>query len=137
MFKLPKRAQLYVTLIYLLGIGVTVNAYLYHGPGTSAKAWELMAYVVLAAMAGTRKVRLIRSKTESDVGSMSVGSAITFAALFRFGPTAGFMIGCLSTFSGCVYPKRQPFHQLAFNVAITGIAAWIAGLIFVLLNGDA
>ncbi len=134
MLSLPKRAQLYIVNIYLLGIATALSAYYYRGPSTEASPWELVAYIALAALAGTRKVRLIRSKAESDVGSMSVGSAITFAALFRFGPTAGLGIGCISTFSGCIYPKRQPFHQLTFNVATTGMAAWAAGITFVTLN---
>ena len=134
MLNLPKIAQIYIVSVYALGLATALSAYFYRGPSTGASPWELVAYIVLASVAGTRKVRLIRSKSESDVGSMSVGSAITFAALFRFGATAGLAIGCISTFSGCIYPKRQPFHQLAFNVVTTGMAAWIAGLTFVGLN---
>ena len=47
---------------------------------------------------------------------MSLGFAITFAAMLRLGPLGGLLVGGRRVPVVCLYPKRQPLYQLAFNV---------------------
>jgi diguanylate cyclase (GGDEF)-like protein/putative nucleotidyltransferase with HDIG domain len=70
-----------------------------------------------------------------DSGSLSLGYVITFAAILRFGPTAGLVIGGISALSGCVYPRMMPMHQLTFNVSLAAIQSWFSGVVFVVANG--
>ena len=96
---------------------------------------ELLAYALMAILSGSRKVSLMRHKTEMDVGSMSLGFVLSFAAVLRFGPSLGLVIGALAALSGCLYPKRQPLHQLAFNVLVNSLSTWTSGHVFLLING--
>jgi diguanylate cyclase (GGDEF)-like protein/putative nucleotidyltransferase with HDIG domain len=90
---------------------------------------------VLAVAAGARRVDLIRSARFSEEGSMSLGFLLTFTSLLAFGVRAAVFIGILSGLSAGLYPRRQPLHQFLFNVATGAATAWIAGEIFVALNG--
>src|SRR5438445_13599079 len=67
---------------------------------------------------------------------MALVFAITFAALVRFGHLMRVIVGAISSLSGCIWPKRQPLYQLIFNVALTIIESWFAGLTFGMLNGS-
>ena len=133
---LPRLAQVYLILIVLAGIGAFVASQILPSVPTKALAWEKWLFFVLALVAGGKKVRLMRTKVVEDAGSMSLGFAITFTALVRFGPGIGCLVGALSSLSGCIYPKRQPLYQLSFNVALTALESWLAGVVFFTVNGN-
>src|SRR5690348_9538749 len=135
MRSLPLKAQLYVVAVWLFGALTIVGAAIAPLPRAAAPMWELVLFLVLAIFAGGRKIRLIRSRRDEDVGSMSLGFAISFAAMLRFGPAGGLVVSAASGVSGCIYPKRQPIHQLLFNVALTIAESGLAGLVFLALNG--
>ena len=103
-------------------------------PHTSAQPWELALFLGLALLAGGKKIDLVYRKSADDC-AMSLGFAITFAAMLRFGPAAGLLVGTVSSLSGCLYPRRQRLHQLLFNVSLSAVEAWLAGLVFLKLNG--
>jgi diguanylate cyclase (GGDEF)-like protein/putative nucleotidyltransferase with HDIG domain len=134
MRSLPRRAQGFVLIIWMGGaLSVLLTRYVAL-PKAQARFWELVLLLVLAVLAGGKKVHLMRHKTDEDVGSMSLGFAITFAAMLRFGPSAGLLTGTAGCLSSCLYPKRHHIHQLLFNVSLTAIEAWTAGLVFLFLN---
>jgi len=122
-------------MVYTAGLIAVFCARLFPTPHVRAQPWELWLFMVLGVLAGSKKVRLMRHKGAQDVGSMSLGFAITFAAMLRFGPAAGLAVGTLSTLSSCLYPRRQPLHQILFNVAVTAVETLTAGIIFLLVNG--
>ena len=95
-----------------------------------------MLFLALAVLAYGKKIRLMRHTGDQDGGSLSLGYAITFAALLRFGPSGAFVVGTLGCLASCLYPRRQPDFQLAFNVAVAAVATWPAGLVFLALNGQ-
>jgi diguanylate cyclase (GGDEF)-like protein/putative nucleotidyltransferase with HDIG domain len=66
---------------------------------------------------------------------MSLGFALTFAAMLRFGPALSLIIGASSCLSGCLYPKRQPFYQLAFNLGLGLLEVWMANMAYLIVNG--
>lgn len=135
MGSLPRKAQTFVVIIYLAGLAAALCAHLHNRVVPYNQLWELTLFIVLAVLAGGKKVRLMRHKGAEDVGSMSLGFAITYAAMLRFGPSAGLLIGVLGTLSSTLYPKRQPLHQLLFNVAVSAIETWLAGVVFLWVNG--
>jgi diguanylate cyclase (GGDEF)-like protein/putative nucleotidyltransferase with HDIG domain len=135
MRSLPRNAQLYLSAIYLLGSAALVSACFDVASQPKAKLWELIVFIVLAMLAGGQKIKMMRHKTQEDVGSMSLGFAISFAAMQHFGPGAGALVAITSCLSSGLYPKRQSLYQLAFNSGLGVLDTWIAGCVFLWLNG--
>jgi diguanylate cyclase (GGDEF)-like protein/putative nucleotidyltransferase with HDIG domain len=134
MQSIPRPAQLYVTAIVAAGAVCSAFALSYAGPQGPARPIELLLFLAMAILAGSRKVQLIRGTKYDQVGSMSLGFAITFAALLRTGPVLAMVVGALSCLFGCLYPRRQPAYQLLFNVALTSSTAFLSGLLFIAIN---
>ena len=131
---LPLTAQVYLVLVYLAGLTAVAGACVVPEPHSSARPWELGLFLALALLAGGKKIDLVYRKSADDC-AMSLGFAITFAAMLRFGPAAGLLVGTVSSLSGCMYPRRQQLYQLLFNVSLSAVEAWLAGLVFLNLNG--
>jgi diguanylate cyclase (GGDEF)-like protein/putative nucleotidyltransferase with HDIG domain len=96
--------------------------------------WELALYLLVAVLVGGKKIPLMRHQGDDDVGSISVGFTITFAAMLRFGPSGAVLIACANCLSSCLTPTRQAIHQLLFNLALTAIETNAAAHVFVALN---
>src|SRR2546421_8602770 len=110
MSRLPKAAQSYIVGICLAGLALLA----FPGPRISRSGvawWELGLFLVLAALAGGEKFRLVRNKQTEEVVSFSIGFSITFAAMLHFGPAGCLVVGAMSCASSCVYPFRQPLYQ--------------------------
>jgi diguanylate cyclase (GGDEF)-like protein/putative nucleotidyltransferase with HDIG domain len=135
MRELPVRARVFWAVVCVAGVGSCLAAACYPFPKSTAPAWEYVLFTVLAALAGGRKIRLTRSKVESDEGSMSLGFALAFAAMLRCGPVGGLVANTAACFAGCLYPRRQKPIQFTFNVGLTAIESLLAGFVFLLLNG--
>jgi diguanylate cyclase (GGDEF)-like protein/putative nucleotidyltransferase with HDIG domain len=134
MRSLPPKAQAYLITVYCAGIVAVLCARFLPGPRFHAQGWELGIFGLMAALAGGKKIKLMRHTAAEDAGSMSLGFAISFAAMLRFGPAAGLLIGGISSLSACIYPKRQPLHQLLFNVSLTAVESWLAGIVYLWVN---
>ena len=137
MRKLPKSAQWYLFLVYGLGCLAAVCAVRFPVPKTQAGEWELGLYLLLATLAGSKKIRLMRHHNAEDHVSMSLAYVLTCIAMLRFGPAAAVLVGAIGSLSNGLFPKRQPAHQLLFNVTLTMVEAWSSGLVFFWLNGSA
>jgi len=135
MNKLPRAAKIYLVLIYLLGGAATGMSVWTPVPRVEAETWELGLYLVLAALAGSKKIRLMRRENAEDHVSMSLAYVLTCTAMLRFGPAAGVLVGAVGSLCNGLFPHRQPGHQILFNVALTMVEAWAAGLVFLWLNG--
>ena len=136
MNKLPRPAQFYLILIYLMGAVAAGFAIVTPLPKVEAAWWELGAYLVLAALASSKKIRLMRHHSAEDHVSLSLGYVLTCTALLRFGPAAAVLVGAFGSLSHSLFPlsRRQPVHQLLFNVSTAVIESWTAGLVFLWLN---
>jgi diguanylate cyclase (GGDEF)-like protein/putative nucleotidyltransferase with HDIG domain len=132
---MPPSARVFLVAVCLTGLLMTLVALLFPVRNGVISLWEMAAFVALAAFAGSKKVQILPGAVKKDVGSMSLGSIVTFAAMMRFGPAFALLIGAVSALSACVYPKPQPLYQLFFNVALTGIAGCVTGSLFIVLNG--
>jgi serine phosphatase RsbU (regulator of sigma subunit) len=137
MRKLPKNARTWVATMWALGALTLAAAavLLPWMPRPEGEAWEFALFVLLGALAGRTKVRLVRHKGGDDTGSMSLGFAFIFATLLRFGPHAAMVVGAVSTFCSCLLPKRQRAHQFGFNMALNAFETFAAGMVFVAANG--
>ena len=122
-------------VIYCLGSVAALCAVRFPVPKSQAGEWELGVYLLLAALAGSKKIRLMRHHNAEDHVSMSLAYVLTCIALLRFGPAAGVLVGAIGSLSNGLFPRRQPAHQLLFNVTLTILEAWSSGLIFLWLNG--
>ena len=135
MKKLPKRAQLYLAVVTLLGGIAALFAALTPAPKLEAGPWEFAAYLALAALVSRTKIRLMQRRSEEDQVTMSLAYVLTFIAMLRFGPSGALLVGAVGSLSACLYPKRQQTYQLVFNVALTMVETLAAGFLFLGLNG--
>src|SRR5579884_1456774 len=136
MRNLPRSAQLFLIAVCLLGTGATLGAILMPGPDLQSQRWEVILFLILTCLAGSKRVRLVPTLKDEDAGSMSLGFTITFAGILHFGPAAGVLLGATGCLASCLYPQRKPWHQLAFNVALAACDAWAAGVVLFALKGD-
>lgn len=132
---LPPGAQLYLLATYFAALLTAGWAAAVPPPDAHARGWEVALFLALAILAYGKKITLLRHAGDKGAGSLSLGYAITFAALLRFGPQGALVVGTLGCLSSCLHPRRQPGYQFAFNVSVAAVATWPAGLTFLALNG--
>jgi len=132
---LPVGAQFYLIATYFAALLVAGWAAITPPPDGYARGWEVALFFALAVVAYGKKITLKGHAGDKDSGSLSLGFAITFAALLRLGPSGALVVGALGCLSSCLHPRPQPGFQLAFNVAVAAAATWAAGLVFLGLNG--
>src|SRR5579885_3126505 len=102
MNQLPLGARIYLVAIYLAGAGCLFAALrlLAYLPQPNGSVWELAVFVALAVWAGGKKVALPYYPGARDANSrgfMSLGFAMIFATLLRFGPAGALIAGFAST----------------------------------------
>ncbi len=134
MRNLPRKAQAFLTVVCLLGL-IAPAVLVVSVSSTRPELWETLFFLVLAALAGSKRIHLSRSKKAEDTGSMSLAFIITFVSILHLGPLAGALIGAMGCLSSCVFPRRQPLYQIVFNVSLTGLQTCVAGGIFQHING--
>jgi diguanylate cyclase (GGDEF)-like protein/putative nucleotidyltransferase with HDIG domain len=130
---MPVAARVYLVFIALVGLCAFAVSQLVELPMAGAEAWEPVIFIALAVIAGGKKVTLTKL-LNGEAGSMSLGFVITFTALLRFGPAMAVMVGAATCLSSCLFPKRMPLHQLAFNVGLGAFEALAGGMLFLWLN---
>ncbi len=137
MTSVPLKARIYLWSIVSLGICVTLWTALFANIPIQRSPLEILAFVGVAAIAGSWKVKLVPMGPLERMSSMSLGSALTFAAMLYLGPAYGAMVGSVATLSACLKPM-QKFPQMAFNIALTAISAECFGLtVFILVHPTA
>ena len=129
----PLIARIFIISVIFCGVATLTPAIVVYD---YKKLSELTMFLVLGALAGTKNIRLIPSKTPERTGKMSIAFVVTYAAMLRLGPTGGAFVGLASGLSACVYPRQQSFYQAAFNLTNIGLTAYISGLVYVGLGGD-
>src|SRR5256714_9154787 len=133
---LPREARLFLAGICIVGFICFALSQTFLLPAaSSATLGELIIFVTLAAFAGGKKIVLAKGLKNEESGSMSLGFAITFAALLRFGPEAAVLVGTASSLSCGLFPKKQPTFQLAFNTSLGIIEAFFGTIVYVVANG--
>ena len=135
MRKLPLPARIYIVCICFAGIALCVWVSLNGQRQTNAPVWELLVFALLAVVCGGKKITLLQRAGSEDAGSMSLGFVLTFTSMLRFGPAPALLIGGIGCLSGCMYPRRQPFYQLAFNVCLGLFEVALASIAFYSING--
>ena len=132
---LPKKAQAYLVAVYAAGLAALIFSRTERLAYAHTPLWELFVFLFLALVAGGKKLDILPGKLREGSGSMSIGFAITFAAMLHFGPAAAVLVALAVSTSNGLFPKRQPLYQLLFNVCTAVIEASLAGLVFLALNG--
>lgn len=67
--------------------------------------------------------------------SLSVASALSFAALLVLGPAGAILVNLGSALTYSLYPTRRPPFKAIFNTATLLIAAFAGGLVYLLVGG--
>ena len=135
MLKFPLPARIYIFCVCFAGIALSLGVTLFGQKQTNAPIWELLVFTLLAIVCGGKKITLLQKVASEDAGSMSLGFVLTFTCMLRFGPAPALLIGGIGCLSGCMYPKRQPFYQLAFNVCLGLFEVGLASTAFYAING--
>ena len=136
MSRLPANALRFLLLIYGVGLACVLTVCLFPVFHAPLVPWEMALFSLLAVLAGGKKVLVIPNKTPENGVALSWDFALTVAATLRFGPAAGVLMACIGSLASCLYPRRQPVYQIAFNLALAATETWAAGLVFLWLNGD-
>jgi diguanylate cyclase (GGDEF)-like protein/putative nucleotidyltransferase with HDIG domain len=131
---LPRAAQFFLVFVCLMGLVAVGAACFSAPPPVHARPWELVLFLALALLAGGRNIVLSRHK-ESGYLTISLGFAVTFAAMLRLGPAGALLVNAAGCLSACLFPTRQRLHQLLFNISLSVVEAWTAGLVFLVVNG--
>ena len=124
MRNLPLPAQLYVAAVIAAGVALLVALFPVEGIDTPV---PFMVLAVLSALTAIFKVRLPLARSES---TLSVSSAVDFAALLLLGANQTMLISAASAWSQCTFKTktRTPLHQTLFSMACLVIAVQAAGL---------
>ncbi|MBS1723079.1 MAG: HD-GYP domain-containing protein [Armatimonadetes bacterium] len=99
------------------------------------KGWEILSFAAvlgLASLSGGKKVNILKSGGESV--SMSLGFVVTFTAMLRFGPLGAVAANCIGCIASCMFPKRQPAYQFAFNFGLSVIEAFLGAETFKMMS---
>ena len=136
MMALPLRARSLIWSVHCLAAAVAIWAVFFPHPKLAGQEWELVLLGGLALMAGGRKVQVLGNCKPEQNGSLTLGFVITMAAMLRGGPAGGCIVALLGCLSSCLYPRRQPFPQLLFNLSLTAVQSWLSGITYYYLNGS-
>jgi len=136
MNRLPSVARTYVSLIIVMGAVVLLVSL----PRAEFKTPTIFgALLVLAAATATLKVYLPVKRSGSALGStMSVSSAVEFAALLLVGPHEAIIVAMVSAFCQRNLNTREPTpaYRTVFSMAAIVLTVEGAGLAFRLLGGS-
>ncbi len=138
MRELSRKAKGFLILVYMAGLLVLISqapSVFGHSSPPGTQRWEILLFLGLAALAGGKKVYLLRNKLNEGMGNMSLLFPIVFAAIMRLGAGAGILVLAAGCVAAGLYPKRQALHQIGFNTALGAIQVCLAGAAFLALNG--
>ena len=134
MKSLPPQAATYLVAISVCGSLCLVYAPFLMHADKHAVLWQTAVFLVLGVFAGRMKLHLVRNSKENESGSITLGFAISLAALIQCGPGAAIVVSAATCLAGCIFPELQELHQIIFNVALGCLEAGGGGLVYVLLN---
>jgi diguanylate cyclase (GGDEF)-like protein/putative nucleotidyltransferase with HDIG domain len=133
----PLSAKAFILAIMAAGVVVVPFAVTQHD---FSHPRELVLFVVIGILAGSKKISLVpgrdrQSADQNKMGSMSVAFAVTYGAILLFGPAGGVLVGVASGLSACLYPKRMPLYQGAFNTSNIAVTAYLSAMIYKFTGG--
>ena len=126
---LGKTAKGFYTLYALVVVGAVALLYYLRPVFTPGTAIGLVFFMGLTLLTEAMAIRLPRGG-----GTVSVGFVVIYASLLIFGPGAGGLVAALGTFQ-LDQLTRQRIVTVIFNRAQLGLAAALAGLVYVGLGG--
>lgn len=126
------RVGLYIALVS--GIGGVALAYAL-GAVSEEHAAYIALLVVASALIQAAPIPLLGTALQE--ASLSVASAISFAALLIWGPPGAILVNLGSALMSAVYPLRRPLFKTTFNTATLLVSALVAGGVYRLLGGAA
>ncbi len=125
--------MLYIGAVLLAGLALvaTVSADL------SSLSWEpsalanVILWTAMISIAAMSPIPLPRGGA-----TVTVTSALDFAAILIFGPAVACWFGILSDLLTNVAAKRNPLYKVAFNLGQIVLSIGIAGIVYVKLGGE-
>ncbi|MGC4047441.1 MAG: HD-GYP domain-containing protein [Armatimonas sp.] len=135
MKSLPVGAQIFFAAVVLDAVLLTVYLPGRGMPEGAQRPWEYLLLIALALFLGSRKIVLFRRQGAEGESAMSIGTTVSFIALFFCGPVSMLVVASASCLASCLFPKRQQGHQIIFNVCLTMLECWASSMCFIWLNG--
>ncbi len=132
----PLRAKVLLVMEWVLAAVALTQTVL--APATTQPRWSALGVAIaaiLALAAGAQKVAVVRSHNNSEDINISLGFLVTFTSMVLFGQRAAVLTGLLSGMAATMFPKRQPFYQLSFNLSVIVVSAWTSSLVYHALGG--
>lgn len=135
MSRLPRDARAFVLLI--LGMAAAAVGFVaWQRPFfEEINWWELFLLCGLGVVLGGKKVRLMPTEDLAETGSMSLGFALTFAAILRAGPAGGMLVGLCTSLASSLFPNRLKGVQITFNTSLAVVEAFLGGFLFLIASG--
>src|SRR6266850_5322125 len=129
-FKLRTTAQIYVSVVVLLGFATVLHsiASLYTNP--IEPGWLVLAALTLLTGSFTIKVPSITAR-------LSVSETFVFASVLLFGPSAGTLTVVLETLIISLWVRREArsVYRAMFNIAAPAASIWTSATIFFAISG--
>lgn len=126
MRKYPWKAQLLITAVSLVGIGLLALSARRMGT-YDWKDYAIFAFLVVLAEA--IPIELAKG------GTISVGFSIWYSSIVLFGPYVGSVVTALGGFGFQKIVRKEQPHKYFFDVAQLGISAYLAGWAYLYLGG--
>jgi diguanylate cyclase (GGDEF)-like protein/putative nucleotidyltransferase with HDIG domain len=132
---MPLKAKAFLISVVVLGVACVMVGLCFAWPHAHTVWYEPVLFILLSILVGGKKIRLTRRKENDEASMMSLGFALIFASMLRFGLTWALFVGMATSLASCVYPKRQAFYQIAFNLAATAVEVFGSSLVYFVLGG--
>jgi diguanylate cyclase (GGDEF)-like protein len=112
-------------ILTTLALGVLVVA----DSSLSIRMERPALFVQMCALALLTATLKLRFPLKSDVSTMSVSNAVTFASMLLLGAPCGVVIGAICAWGQCTFRirSRNPWHRTAFSVAVLVVSAYAGG----------
>ncbi len=134
----PLRARVLLIIVWLFGLSALLDTYLFPAPDS---LWRSLPGVglacILALVAGARKLPVVRSPRFAEAVNVSMGFLVTFVAMLLYGQRAAVLTGIMSGLAATLFPKRQPIHQMLYNISVIVFCAWASSETYLLITNGA
>jgi putative nucleotidyltransferase with HDIG domain len=135
MKSLPTGARVYLALIRVSGIVCLVLCFQMQRSLAPTSWTEWLLLLPVSTLLGTQKVRISGTDGSDDAAAITLSFVAVILCLLWLGPLGAAVAAILCGLSSCLSPPRQTASQTTFNLALAVMEAWVAAVVFPLVNG--
>ncbi len=109
MEQLPRSARAFLIAVVLTGIACLLCGTLLPWPHSSTAWYEPALFVVLALFANSQKIEVTPRSGDKEASAMSLGFALTFAAMLHLGLSWALVVAVAGCLASC---WKQKLYQI-------------------------